>query len=111
MAPLPKSPVNNDANGQFTGAKQEDPGLHDYLPGFKNGGPVRSRLNMCQWLGEEYSFRVVTRDRDREDTQPYEGCASGLWYPVAGAQVWYLPAPYWSPWRLRRVVMETSPDL
>jgi hypothetical protein len=54
-----------------------------YLPGFKNGGPVRSLLNMCQWLGEEYSFRLVTRDRDRGDTQPYEGCAPGLWHPVA----------------------------
>lgn len=66
---------------------------------------------MCQWLGEEYSFRVVTRDRDRGDTQPYAGRAPELWHQVDGAQVWYLPAPYWSPWRLRRVVMETSPDL
>jgi len=82
-----------------------------YLPGFKNGGPVRSLLNMCQRLGEEYCFRVVTRDRDRGDTQPYAGCAPELWHQVDGAQVWYLPAPYWSPWRLRRVVMDTSPDL
>lgn len=66
---------------------------------------------MCQWLGEEFSFRVVTRDRDRGDTQPYEGRAPWFWHPVAGAKVWYLPTPYWSPWRLCRVVMETSPDL
>jgi glycosyltransferase involved in cell wall biosynthesis len=82
-----------------------------YLPGFKNGGPVRSLLNMCQWLGEEYCFRVATRDRDRGDTQPYAGRAPEVWHPVDGAQVWYLPAPYWSPSRLRRVVTETSPDL
>lgn len=82
-----------------------------YLPGFKNGGPVRSLLNICQWLGEEYRFRVVTRDRDRGDTQAYAGRAPEVWHPVAGAHVWYLPAPYWSPSRLRRVVMETSPDL
>ena len=82
-----------------------------YLPGFKNGGPVRSLLNMCQLLGGEYCFRVVTRDRDRGDTQPYAGRAPELWHQVDGAQVWYLPVPYWSPWRLRRVVMDTSPDL
>lgn len=66
---------------------------------------------MCQWLGEEYCFRVVTRDRDRGDRQPYAGRAPELWYHVDGAQVWYLPAPYWFPWRLRRVMMEPSPDL
>ena len=82
-----------------------------YLPGFKNGGAVQSLVNMCHWLGSDFDFRVVTRDRDRGDTQPYAGLAPGLWHPVDGAQVWYLPAPYWSPRRLRRVVMETSPDL
>ena len=82
-----------------------------YLPGFKNGGPVRVLRNMCQWLGREYHFRVVTRDRDRGDTKPYEGCAPKLWHQLDGAQVHYLPLPYWTPWRLRRVVMETSPDL
>lgn len=30
-APLPKSLVNNDANGQSTGAKQKDPVLHELL--------------------------------------------------------------------------------
>ena len=82
-----------------------------YLPGFKNGGPVRSLLNMCQWLGEEYSIRVVTRDRDRGDTRAYEGHMPEHWHEVDGTQVWYLRIPYWSPWRFRRVVMETSPDL
>ena len=82
-----------------------------YLPGFKNGGPVRSLLNMCEWLGEVFSFRIVTRDRDRGDTQPYEGRSTGIWYASNGAQVQYLPIPYWSPWRLRRAVLDTAPDL
>lgn len=54
----------------------------------------------------------ATRDRDGGATPPYEGYAPALWQQVAdGAQVWYLPAPYWSPWSLRRVVMDASPAL
>lgn len=61
--------------------------------------------------GEENFFRVVTRDRDRGDTQAYLDRRPGLWHQVDGAKVRYLPAPYWSPWKLSRVVMEISPDL
>ncbi len=82
-----------------------------YLPGFKNGGPVRSLLNMCEWLGEVFSFRIVTRDRDRGDTEPYEGYSPGMWHVLNGAQVQYLPIPYWAPWRLRRAVLDAAPDL
>ena len=35
---------------------------------------------MCQWLGEEFPFWVVTRDRDRGETQPCAGRAPVLWH-------------------------------
>lgn len=82
-----------------------------YLPGFKNGGPVRSLMNMCQWLGKEYAFHVVTRDRDRGDTQPYEDRAAATWHAVGEARVWYLSPPYWSPTMIRHIVTKTMPDL
>ena len=85
--------------------------LSYYLPGFKNGGPVRSVLNMCQRLNQDYDFRVLTRDRDRGDSLPYERCTPLRWYSVGGGRVLYLPKPYWSPKMLRKAVLETEPDL
>ena len=35
-----------------------------YLPGYKDGGPVRSIKNLTDRLGEKYDFRILTVDRD-----------------------------------------------
>jgi len=35
-----------------------------YLPGYKGGGPIRSVANIVDRLGEEFSFRIFTGDRD-----------------------------------------------
>lgn len=66
---------------------------------------------MCEWLGEVYAFRIITRDRDRGDEKPYEGYATRTWHVLNGAQVQYLPTPYWSPWRVRGAVLNTHPAL
>ena len=34
-----------------------------YLPGFRAGGPVRSLTRLCEWLEDDFEFRVVTRNR------------------------------------------------
>ena len=44
-----------------------------YLPGFKDGGPVRSILNLTEWFGEEYDIRIMCLDRDHGDEKPYDG--------------------------------------
>jgi glycosyltransferase involved in cell wall biosynthesis len=82
-----------------------------YLPGFNGGGPVRSLLNMFQWLQDEYDFMVVTRDRDFGDVVRYSQCEPGLWNAVGGVRIWYLSKPYWSPRQLRQVVLDSKPDL
>lgn len=61
-----------------------------YLPGYKDGGPVRSIKNLVDRLGGEYAFRILTADRDHGDTQPYPGIRAGDWNPVGAAQVWYV---------------------
>ena len=44
-----------------------------YLPGYKAGGPVRSISQLVGALGKEFSFKVVTRDRDLGDDDSYPG--------------------------------------
>lgn len=60
-----------------------------YLPGFKSGGPVRSIANLVEQLGDEFDFRVVTRDRDLQDSEPYPGVARDTWVRVGRAEVLY----------------------
>ncbi len=60
-----------------------------YLPGFRFGGPVRTISNMAEHLSADVDFKIVTRDRDLGEKEPYPGIIPGRWYPVGSAQVYY----------------------
>ena len=61
-----------------------------YLPGWRDGGPVRSILNLTEWLGNEYDLRIMCLDRDHGDTQPYSGITTGEYNAVGKAKVFYV---------------------
>ncbi len=60
-----------------------------YLPGYKDGGPVRTLINLTALLGDEYDFRLVVLDRDHGDTVPYPNIQVNAWNQVGKAKVWY----------------------
>ncbi len=60
-----------------------------YLPGYKDGGPVRTLINLTDLLGDEYEFRLAVLDRDHGDTQSYPNIKIGEWNEVGKAKVWY----------------------
>ena len=82
-----------------------------YLPGWKAGGPIRSLSNLVAELGDEFDFRVVTRDRDRDDSEPYPGVALDSWVTVGKAGVFYGTPTTLSPRRLNRIIAEAKPQL
>lgn len=61
-----------------------------YLPGYKDGGPVRSIKNLVDRLGGEYDFRVLTADRDHGDSEAYPNIKSRDWNAVGAAKVYYV---------------------
>lgn len=61
-----------------------------YLPGYKDGGPVRSIKNLTDYLGEEYIFRILTCDRDHGDESPYPNIKVNDWNRVGNADVYYV---------------------
>lgn len=61
-----------------------------YLPGYKDGGPVRSIKNLVDYLGEEYNFKILTCDRDHGDTGPYPNIRVNDWNRVGNADVYYV---------------------
>lgn len=60
-----------------------------YLPGYRSGGPVRTIANFVDHLGDEFDIRIVTRDRDALDTEPYSSVEIDAWNTVGKAQVFY----------------------
>lgn len=62
-----------------------------YLPGYKDGGPVRSIKNLTDYLGKEYNFKILTCDRDHGDEEPYSNIKVNDWNRVGNADVYYVP--------------------
>lgn len=83
----------------------------NYLPGYKAGGPVRSLANLIDRLGDEFHFKVITRDRDFGDVETYPGIVVGSWQPVSKAEVFYLTPQSLSLWALLRLIWATEKDV
>jgi glycosyltransferase involved in cell wall biosynthesis len=85
--------------------------LEHYLPAYKAGGPLRTVENMVEQLGEPFSFRIVTCDRDWSERTALPQVVPGKWTPVGSGEALYL-----APWQLgaagvRAVIRETEHDV
>lgn len=61
-----------------------------YLPGYKDGGPVRTIKNLTDLLGKEYDIRIMCQDRDRGDLEAYSGISVNSYNKVGNAKVYYV---------------------
>lgn len=75
-----------------------------YLPGYKDGGPVRSIKNLTDFLGKEYNFKILTCDRDHGDTAAYPNIKVNNWNCVGNAEVYYVPPKGFS----RKLIVELA---
>jgi glycosyltransferase involved in cell wall biosynthesis len=82
-----------------------------YLPGYKAGGPIRTLANMVERLGNEFEFKIVTLDRDYDDTKSYPGIKIDGWDRVGKAEVFYMPLKRRSLRDFRRVLYSTKYDV
>ena len=82
-----------------------------YLPGWKAGGPIRSLSNLIAELSNDFDFRLVTRDRDRDDTEPYADVLLDTWVPVGRASVFYGRPGTLSPRHLYGIISAAEPQL
>lgn len=60
-----------------------------YLPGHKDGGPLRTVINLTEALGDEYQFYIGCYDRDHGDTEAYSDIKKNQWNKVGKANVYY----------------------
>jgi glycosyltransferase involved in cell wall biosynthesis len=82
-----------------------------YLPGYKAGGPIRSIANLVENFGDEFTFRIITSDRDLRGNSPYPGVPIHEWVRVGKAEVMYLPPRYMSIPAMARTIAQTDPDV
>lgn len=81
-----------------------------YLPGFKAGGPIRTIANIVEALGDEFTFHIITRDRDLGDSIPYPDVADGS-VDMGKVHVSYV-APYnLTTTNIQRLLHAVSPDI
>ena len=64
--------------------------LPHYRPGWKAGGPTRTIANLVEHLGDEFSFRILTSDRDYGDERAFPGIEADRWRRVGKADVLYM---------------------
>jgi len=81
-----------------------------YFPGYKAGGPMRTIGNMVTQLGDEFEFRIFTRNSDLDDI-PYPDVPIHQWITMDKAQVYYAPIPENSLRVIRRLVQQIKPDV
>lgn len=82
-----------------------------YLPGYRSGGPVRTIANFVDQLGDEFDIRIMTRDRDALDTEPYPGIEIDAWNKVGKAQVFYASMKILNLGGIAKLLRETSHDV
>lgn len=82
-----------------------------YLPGYRSGGPVRTIANFVDHLGDEFDIRIVTRDRDVLDAEPYPGVDLDSWNWVGKAQVLYASEKTINLCGIAKIMRETPHDV
>lgn len=82
-----------------------------FLPGYKAGGPVTTLQNMALRLAPEIHLRIVTRDRDLGDQEPYAGIVPGCWSSIDGVDVLHLAPSSQSVAAMRALIADEAPDV
>lgn len=80
-----------------------------FLPGFKSGGPIRTIANIVDHLGMDFTFRIITSDRDALDDKPYPGMSLNKWNRLNNAFVYYLVPGIKSLLRLPTLINRSRP--
>jgi glycosyltransferase involved in cell wall biosynthesis len=85
--------------------------IDHYLPGYRAGGPLRTIAAMVKQLSDEFTFLVVTSDRDLGDQTPYPHITTGSWTTVEGTATYYLGPRDRSNHALRTLLASTPHDV
>ncbi len=82
-----------------------------YLPACNAGGPLRTLASMTDKLGDQFNFKIVTRDTDIGETASFKEIKSDYWNRHGNADVLYLSQSNWTLTRIRHIINDTNHDI
>jgi glycosyltransferase involved in cell wall biosynthesis len=85
--------------------------IPNYLPGYKAGGILKTVMNTVDHLKPHFQFKVIARDRDLGDTEPYPGISINMWLSLGDTEVMYLPPSDIGIRRINQLLTETEFDV
>ena len=81
-----------------------------YQPGYKAGGALRAIANIVERLGEEYSFSIITRDRDLGESKTYIDIERDSWTEHERCRIYYVSPAKQNLRQMSRVISELPYD-
>jgi len=82
--------------------------IRHYFPGTKMGGPLTSIDNLVEALHDEFSFHIVTFDRDIGDSAAYDDIELGRWVQRGAYNIFYVRKNYLAFGEIYSVVKNSS---
>lgn len=82
-----------------------------YLPGYRAGGTLKAFSNQVSHFNNNYQFKIITRNNDYMETEPYDNVESNKWNKTGkNTEVFYASAKNINFGFLNTLVSETEFD-
>lgn len=82
-----------------------------FTPGYKAGGPISSNANLIAHLHHDFEFKVLTRNNDYCESQPYESVTSDAWNTLSSnVKVFYASPKFLGMRNLLKIARKESFD-
>ncbi len=82
-----------------------------YLPGYRAGGTLKAFANQVSHFNKDYAFKIITRNNDYMETEPYDNVISDQWNRVdVNTEVFYTSSQNINFGYLNRLVGDTEFD-
>ncbi|GIC34069.1 putative glycosyltransferase [Vibrio cholerae] len=82
-----------------------------YLPGYKGGGPIKTIKNLFLHTSDAVNYKLVTSDRDLDDTTPYDKIRCNEWNELSNVSVFYSSPNFTGLKSIARVLLEKDYEL
>ena len=82
-----------------------------FAPGFRAGGPITSCVNFAHTMQDDFHIKVLTSDRDLNDTEPYPNITTDCWLRFdRGISVYYCSPTQRCGQSFRGLLDKSQPD-
>lgn len=82
-----------------------------YRPGYKAGGTITAFGNFVDHLEEDFNFKIVTRNVDYLETEPYSNIVPNVWLKFGTTEIYYISEDQLSKHKIKTLITNTESDL